>query len=84
MPDTRATKRPFRTRHVVNAGSGEYLALEIDTLLPGERVTRVLEAIAGKRRPLAMTRVDDGPDFAGKALDARACMLRRRAGLHRP
>lgn len=47
----------------------ECLAIEVDTSLPGARVVRVLERLAtAGRQPLYLV-VDNGPEFASKALD---------------
>jgi putative transposase len=72
MRDTLANGRSFRTLNVVDACTRECLAIEVDTSLPGLRVARVLDRlIAGHGIPQTI-RVDNGPEFAGKVLDAWA------------
>jgi len=72
MRDTLASGRPLRTLNVLDAYTRECLAIEVDTSLPGERVTRVLDAVAIDHGLRQTIRVDNGPEFAGKALDAWA------------
>jgi len=72
MRDTLANGRSFRTLNVVDAYTRECLAIEVDTSLPGLRVARVLDRlIVGHGIPQTI-RVDNGPEFAGKVLDAWA------------
>ena len=78
MQDSLASGRPFRTLNVVDLASRECLAIEVDTSLPGARVVRVLERLCAVHgRPTAIT-MDNGPEFAGLALDAWAY----REGVH--
>jgi putative transposase len=70
--DSLASGRPFRTLNVVDLATRECLAIEVDTSLPGARVVRVLAQLCAARgRPTAIT-MDNGPEFAGLALDAWA------------
>jgi putative transposase len=70
--DTLASGRTFRTLNVVDDGSRECVAIEVDHGLSGVRVARVLEQLA-KQRPLPRTIVmDNGPEFTSRALDAWA------------
>jgi putative transposase len=72
MQDSLASGRPFRTLNVVDLASRECLTIEVDTSLPGARVVRVLERLCAVHgRPTAIT-MDNGPEFAGLALDAWA------------
>lgn len=72
MADTLADGRRLRVLTLVDDFTRECLATEVDTSLPGARVARVLDRIA-KSRPLPETIVvDNGPEFAGRALDAWA------------
>jgi len=72
MQDSLAAGRPFRTLNIVDLASRECLAIEVDTSLPGARVVRVLERLCAVHgRPAAIT-MDNGPEFAGLALDAWA------------
>jgi putative transposase len=69
MRDTLADGRVFRTLNIVDDYTRECLAIEVDTSLPGARVARVLERLAAAgRRPLHLV-VDNGPEFASKAVD---------------
>ena len=50
----------------------EYVAIEVDRSLPGLRVTRVLDRLhAAIGLPQTIV-VDNGPEFAGRTLDAWA------------
>jgi len=72
MHDTLADGRPFRTLNVVDDFTRECLAIEVDTSLPGLRVTRVLDRLAAVRGLPNAIVLDNGPEFAGKVLDAWA------------
>jgi putative transposase len=70
--DTLADGRNFRTLNIVDDFTRECLAIEVDRSLPGLRVARVLERLAvtvGLPRAIV---VDNGPEFAGRTLDAWA------------
>ena len=70
--DTLADGRNFRTLNIVDDFTRECVAIEVDRSLPGLRVTRVLDrlhATVGLPRTIV---VDNGPEFAGRALDAWA------------
>ena len=71
MRDTLKDGRVFRTLNIVDDCSRECLAIEIDTSLTSRRVVAVLERLADERS-LPQTIVDNGPEFAGTALDAWA------------
>ena len=72
MGDTLANGRTFRTLNIVDDGSRECVAIEVDLGLSGQRVTRVLDRVA-QRRPLPRRiTVDNGPEFTSRALDAWA------------
>ncbi|HEY9898575.1 MAG TPA: IS3 family transposase [Pantanalinema sp.] len=61
--------RRFRTLNIVDDYTRECLAIEVDFSLPGARVVCVLNELAATRGlPEAIT-IDNGPEFAGKALD---------------
>jgi len=47
----------------------ESLALEADTSIPGALVVEFLERVAQERGYPAVLRMDNGPEFTGKALD---------------
>ncbi len=69
MLDTLANGRTFRTLNVVDDCTRECLAIEVDTSIPGLRVTRVLDRLVAERgRPERLV-TDNGPEFAGRALD---------------
>jgi len=64
--------RWFRSLTIVDDFTRECLAIEVDTSLTGARVVEVLTQLA-QARPLARTIVvDNGPEFAGRVLDAWA------------
>jgi len=74
--------RWFRSLTIVDDFTRECLAIEVDTSLGGARVAEVLTQLA-QGRPLARTIVvDNGPEFAGRVLDAWAYRPRDHAGLH--
>ena len=63
------TDRSFRTLNVVDDFTRECVAIEVDTSLSGERVTRVLDrAIEQRGQPTSLV-MDNGPELAGRALD---------------
>ncbi len=69
VADSIVTGRRFRALAIVDDYSRECPAIEVDTSLGGVRVVGVLEKLADMRGlPEAIT-VDNGPEFAGKALD---------------
>ena len=67
--DTLASGRPFRTLNIVDDYTRECPAIEVDHSLPGLRVVRVLERLADTRGLPEAIVVDNGPEFAGRALD---------------
>ena len=70
--DTLADGRNFRTLNIVDDFTRECLAIEVDRSLPGLRVTRVLDRLhAAVGLPQTIV-VDNGPEFAGRTLDAWA------------
>lgn len=69
MRDTLSDGRVFRTLNIVDDYTRECLAIEVDTSLPGARVVRVLERLATAGRQPTHLIVDNGPEFASKALD---------------
>lgn len=69
VTDSIVTGRRFRSLTIVDDYSRECPAIEVDTSLGGKRVVRVLEKLAESRGlPDAIT-TDNGPEFAGRALD---------------
>ena len=69
MADTLSSGRKLRTLNVVDDYTRECLATEVDTSLPGARVVRVLERLVSERGRPRQIRTDNGPEFAGRALD---------------
>ena len=70
--DTLADGRNFRTLNIVDDFTRECVAIEVDRSLPGLRVTRVLDrlrSMIGLPQTIVM---DNGPEFAGRTLDAWA------------
>jgi putative transposase len=67
-----ATGRRIRVLTIVDDYTRECAAMEVDTSLPGLRVTQVLDRLAATRGVPAVIRTDNGPEFAGQALDAWA------------
>jgi len=61
--------RKFRSLNIVDDYSRECVAAEVDTSIPGERVVRVLEWLNELRGLPEVLVTDDGPEFAGQALD---------------
>jgi putative transposase len=78
--DSLADGRTFRTLNIVDDFTREAVAIVVDQSIPGERVVRELEAVAMQRGVPGMIVTDNGPEFAGKALDAWA--YRRGVTLH--
>lgn len=72
ISDALSTGQKFRSLNIVDDYNRECLAAEVDTSLTGVRVVRVLERL-GEERGLPQTVVlDNGPEFAGRALDVWA------------
>jgi putative transposase len=69
MGDTLADGRAFRVLNVVDDGSRECPASEVDLSLPGARVTRVLDRLVAERGKPRRIVIDNGPEFTSKALD---------------
>jgi putative transposase len=63
MSDALLSGRRFRTLNVINDFNRGVLAIEVDSALPGLRVTRVLDQIALERGYPQRIRVDNGPEF---------------------
>jgi len=69
VSDSLCTGRRFRALTIIDDFSRECPAIEVDTSIGGARVVNTLERLADIRGlPEAIT-VDNGPEFAGKALD---------------
>ena len=72
VSDTLADGRTFRALTIVDDCTRECPAIEVDTSLPGLRVTRVLDRLAESRGLPTALCTDNRPEFAGQALDAWA------------
>jgi len=72
MLDTLADGRTFRVLNIVDDYTRECLAIEVDRSLPGARVVRVLERLAATVGLPKRVILDNGPEFAGRTLDAWA------------
>ena len=70
--DTLADGRGFRTLNIVDDFTRECVAIEVDRSLPGARVVRVLERVAETVGLPQVLVSDNGPEFAGRTLDAWA------------
>jgi putative transposase len=68
MSDALWDGRRFRTFNVVDDFNREALAIEVDTSLPSQRVTRVLDKIAEWRGLPRRLRFDNGPEFTAIAV----------------
>jgi len=69
VTDALGTGRSFRVLSIVDDRTRECLALEPDTSLPGNRVVQILSGLVAERgRPTVLVS-DNGPEFAGRALD---------------
>ena len=69
VSDSAVTGRRFRALTIVDDYSRECPAIEVDTSLGVVRVVGVLERLAETRWLPEVNSVDNGPEFAGKALD---------------
>jgi len=69
VTDSIVTGRRFRALAIVDDYSRECPAIEVDTSLGGARVVGVLERLAETRGLPDVITMDNGPEFAGKALD---------------
>ena len=67
--DQLASGRKFRTLNLMDGFTRESLRIEVDTSLPGLRVVRVLEAVAGERGYPQAIQVDNGPEFISPSAD---------------
>ena len=69
VSDALGDGRKFRALTLVDDCTRESPAIAVDFSLPGERVVRVLDAVGAERGfPKAIV-CDNGPEFAGEALD---------------
>jgi putative transposase len=69
VSDSIVTGRRFRALTIVDNYTRECPAIEVDTSLGGARVVNVLERLSETRGLPEVITIDNGPEFAGKALD---------------
>jgi putative transposase len=72
MSDALFNGRKIRLLTLIDEYTRECLAIEVDTSINGVRVTNVLTRIAMIHGLPEVIKVDNGPEFIGKALDAWA------------
>lgn len=84
VSDGLAYGRRFRCLNIVDDYTRECLAIEVDTSLPGLRVAQVLQRLAELRGLPKSITVDNGPEFAGRALDAWAYQVGVKLSFIRP
>jgi putative transposase len=70
--DGTAGGRSFRTLNVIDRFTRECLLIEVDTSITGQRVVAVLALLVAMRGKPQSIRIDNGPEFISKALDAWA------------
>lgn len=68
MYDTLYCGKSFRTLSVIDEGTRECLAIEVDTSLPAQRVVRVLEQLKEERGLPHQIRVDNDPELISATL----------------
>ena len=72
VADALSDGRKFRSLNIVDDYNRECVAAEVDTSIPGARVVRVLERLRQWRGLPQVLVSDNGPEFAGQALDVWA------------
>ena len=72
VSDALSDGRKFRSLNIVDDYNRECVAAEVDTSIPGARVVRVLERLRQLRGLPQVVVTDNGPEFAGQALDVWA------------
>jgi putative transposase len=65
-----ADGRAFRTLNIVDHYTRECVAIEVDRSLPGLRVTRVFDRLRAPHGLPQSIVLDNGPEFAGRTLEA--------------
>ena len=63
MHDTLYCGKRFRTLNIIDEGTRECLAIEVDSSLPAGRVVRTLERLKAERGLPDQIRVDNGPEL---------------------
>ena len=76
ISDALSEGRKFRSLNIVDDFNRECLAAEVDTSITGARVVRVLERLREFRGLPQILVMDNGPEFAGQALEVWAYPLR--------
>ena len=84
ITDSIVTGRRFRALTIVDDYTRECPAIEVDTSLGGRRVVAVLERLAQTRGLPEVITIDNGPEFAGRALDEWAYRKGVRLNFIRP
>ena len=84
VSDSIVTGRRFRALTVVDNYSRECPVIEVDTSLGGARVINVLERLSETRGLPEVITLDNGPEFAGKALDEWAYRRQVKLNFIRP
>jgi len=84
VTDNTVTNRRFRALTIVDDYSRECPAIEVDTSLGGRRVVSVLDRLSETRGLPEVITIDNGPEFAGKALDEWAYRKGVRLNFIRP
>ncbi len=84
VADSIVTGRRFRALAIVDDYSRECPAIEVDTSLGGRRVVGVLDRLADSRGLPQVITMDNGPEFAGRALDEWAYRKGVRLNFIRP
>ncbi len=69
VSDSTVTGRRFRALTIVDNYTRECPAIEVDNSLGGARVVNVLERLSETRGLPEVITIDNGPEFAGRALD---------------
>jgi putative transposase len=69
VTDALSSGRQFRLLAVLDDGLRKCLGIEVDFSLPGVRVTEVLERLITEHGKPELIVIDNGPEFAGRALD---------------
>ena len=64
--DSLATGRSFRALTIVDSFTRECPAIEVDSCLGSQRVTRVLDRVMAERGKPAAIRCDNGPEFTSR------------------
>ncbi len=72
ISDALSEGRKFRSLNIVDDFNRECLVAEVDTSMTGGRVVRVLERLRELRGLPQLLVMDNGPEFAGQALDVWA------------